>query len=187
MLTATKVYSCHILSTLNGYHVTHMEHATSSQQEKLSHQKEKFSHCVEIELETGALFQGNIGGQKRQSLSDLINAPQLFLTLLDATGSAHLLARSRIVRVSVAQPAPNLIADAMLEARTLLGVDADASYADIKSAYVRHSKRYDAAFMEEIGITGKELDEARQMTDRLKQAFVLLIRNAEEKAASASE
>ena len=132
--------------------------------------KGKLSHTVEIELETGAVFFGQTGSEKRLSLPEVLNAPQPFVTLKTADGTVHLLARSRIIRVTEAAPPP----DPKTEAMALLGVDAYASYADLKSAYVRHSKRYDAGMLEEIGADAEAIEEARIMSERLKSAFQLL-------------
>ena len=132
--------------------------------------KDKFSHPVEIELETGVILTGQAGSDKRQSLAELLNSGQPFLMLKAADGAVHMLARSRIIRVSEAAPPP----DRKGEAMALLGVDEYASYADLKSAYILHSKRCDIGMLEEIGADADDIAQAREMTARLKSAFQLL-------------
>jgi DnaJ-domain-containing protein 1 len=124
---------------------------------------------VEMELDDGAVLRGSVFVSQRQRLPDLMNDDRQFLPFETTDGLITIVRKQVVRRITPLNqmPAEPLSTDPA----EILGVATDATYEEVREAYLRKVQEYHPDRLSAAGMPKDFIQMANERTARINDAF----------------
>jgi DnaJ-domain-containing protein 1 len=124
---------------------------------------------VEMELDDGAVLRGCVFVSQRQRLPDLLNDDRQFLPFETTDGLITIVRKEVVRRVTPLNQMP--VEPAGADPADILGVPPDASYEQVREAYLRKVQEYHPDRLSAAGMPKEFVQMANERTARINDAF----------------